>query len=262
MSSIPVILLVRCIIGQSESASFRQIIRHKSMAGHSKWAQIKRQKGANDQKRGALFAKLSRGITLAVQEGGGIADPALNVPLRLALDKAKNANMPKDTMQRAIEKGSGSDTTVFETILYEGFLPGGAAVLIKTATDNRNRSYHELRVILEKQGGSMAGQGAVQYLFEHCGQAVFESSQVDSDQVLEIAQSIEATEIVETEDAMLVYYPFALIGKTPALERGEETYRAVTTVPVPDDMADQISQICMMLEDHPDVQAVFTNAVI
>src|ERR687894_1037452 len=139
------------------------------MAGHSKWAQIKRKKGAADAKRGVLFTKLARAIQVAAREGGG--DPEGNAALANAIQKAKDASMPKDNIERAIAKGTGADADAdaFETVVYEGYGPGGVAILVETLTDNRNRTAAEVRSLFTKAGGQLAGSGAVAWQFEPRG---------------------------------------------------------------------------------------------
>ena len=136
------------------------------MAGHSKWKQIKHKKAANDQQRAKIFSKISKLITSAVIEGGGFSDPNINVKLRLAIDKAKNANMPKDNIARAIEKGSGPDRVHLKEVLYEGFGPHGVALVVHATTDNSNRTVVEVRSVIEKAGGKLCVQGSVAYLFQ------------------------------------------------------------------------------------------------
>ena len=156
------------------------------MSGHSKWSQIKRQKGANDVKRGAIFTKMGREIAVAARAGGG--DPDGNFRLRLAIEKARAANMPADTIKRAIEKATGGgDAVQYEEILYEGYGPGGVAVLVEVATDNRNRSAAEVRSILTKAGGQLAGSGAVAWQFEQRGVISVPRAGIDPDEVALLA---------------------------------------------------------------------------
>src|SRR5260221_4960992 len=135
------------------------------MSGHSKWSQIKRQKGVNDTKRGATFTKLSNAIAIAVRQGGGIGDPDQNFKLRLAVDAAKTVNMPKDNIERAIARGSGKEAGVMDEVVYEGFGPGGFAVIVEAATDNKNRTSSDIANAFNKNGGSMGQPGSVSYQF-------------------------------------------------------------------------------------------------
>ena len=152
------------------------------MSGHSKWSTIKRQKSANDDKRGALFTKLGKEISIAARAGGG--DPEANYRLRLAVDKARVANMPLDNIKRAIDRATGGDKAdEFEEIVYEGYGPGGVAIIVETATDNRNRTAAEVRSIFSKAGGQLAGQGSVAWQFEQGGLISVEGGSGDPDDV-------------------------------------------------------------------------------
>ena len=156
------------------------------MSGHSKWSTIKRKKGALDAKRGKIFTKLIRELQTAARMGGG--DPDTNPRLRLVVDKAKQANMPKDNIQRAIDKGvGGGEGESFEEVVYEGYGPGGAAILIEALTDNRNRTVADVRHVLSKNGGNLGASGCVSYLFEKRGMIVFDGDDLDGDAVMEAA---------------------------------------------------------------------------
>jgi YebC/PmpR family DNA-binding regulatory protein len=167
------------------------------MSGHSKWSTIKRKKGAADAKRGAVFTRLSRELVMAAREGG--SDPDSNFRLRLAVDKARAENMPKDNIERAIKRGSGEDKdgVVFEQIMYEGYAPHGVAVLVETVTDNRNRTVSDLRHAFSKSGGNMAELGAVGWQFERVAYFSFPSSAMDFDKAFELG-TIEITAPVES----------------------------------------------------------------
>ena len=163
------------------------------MSGHSKWSTIKRQKGANDAKRGALFTKLGKEITIAARAGGG--DPDANYRLRLAVDKARAANMPADNIKRAIDRATGGDKEIeYEEIMYEGYGPGGVALIVETATDNRNRTAAEVRSIFSKAGGQLAGQGSVAWQFEQRGVISVEGGSGDPDDIALAAEVIAANE--------------------------------------------------------------------
>jgi YebC/PmpR family DNA-binding regulatory protein len=167
------------------------------MSGHSKWSTIKRQKGANDAKRGALFTKLGKEISIAAREGGG--DPDANYRLRLVVDKAREANMPADNIKRAIERATGGDKAIeYEEIAYEGYGPGGVAVLVETATDNKNRTAAEVRSIFAKSGGQLAGQGSVAWQFEPRGVVAVEREGADPDEIALMAIDAGAVD-VDTE---------------------------------------------------------------
>lgn len=167
------------------------------MAGHSKWKQIKHKKAANDQQRAKIFSKISKLITSAVIEGGGFSDPNINVKLRLAIDKAKNANMPKDNIARAIEKGSGPDRVHLKEVLYEGFGPHGVALVVHATTDNSNRTVVEVRSVIEKAGGKLGVQGSVSYLFQVCHNPELEYTPLFNVEITESAVSEQIIKLLE-----------------------------------------------------------------
>src|ERR671922_1750368 len=175
------------------------------MSGHSKWSQIKRQKGANDAKRGAMFTKVAREIAVAARAGGG--DPDANFRLRLAMDKARSVNMPQDNIKRAIEKATGGgDTEQFEEIVYEGYGPGGVAVLVEAATDNRNRTAAEVRSMFTKAGGQLAGSGAVAWQFEPRGLITVARDGIDADEVALTAIDAGAEDVDTDDDEAIEIY--------------------------------------------------------
>jgi len=167
------------------------------MAGHSKWKQIKHKKAANDQQRAKIFSKISKLITSAVIEGGGFSDPNINVKLRLAIDKAKNANMPKDNIARAIEKGSGPDRVHLKEVLYEGFGPHGVALVVHATTDNSNRTVVEVRSVIEKAGGKLGVQGSVSYLFQVSHNPELEFTPLFNVEITESAVSEQIIKLLE-----------------------------------------------------------------
>lgn len=174
------------------------------MSGHSKWSTIKRQKGANDAKRGALFTKVAREIAVAARQGGG--DPDTNYRLRLAVDKARSVNMPADNIKRTIDKATGGgDAEQFEEIVYEGYGPGGVAVLVEAATDNRNRTAAEVRSIFTKTGGQLAGSGAVAWQFEVRGLITVLRDGVDPDEVALAAIDAGAADVDTELDPIEIY---------------------------------------------------------
>src|SRR5581483_4972547 len=177
------------------------------MSGHSKWAQIKRQKGVADAKRGQAFTKLANAITITVRDGGGVSDPAQNFKLRLAIDKARVANMPKANIERAIERGIGKGTggASFEEAIYEGFAPGQVAVIVECATDNKNRTNGEVAMIFNKNGGNLANPGAVSYLFEKKGLIVVDRGDKTIDDVFLIAADSGAEDVEEMGDEVYIY---------------------------------------------------------
>ncbi len=237
------------------------------MAGHSKWAQIKRQKAANDAKRGQLYTKLGREIAVSARDGGG--DPEMNFRLRLAIQRAKDANMPADTIERAVKRGSGEldDDIRLEDIFYEGYGPGGAALLIEALTDNRNRTVAELRNVLARGGGNLGESGSVAWMFDTRGQIIIELSNGDPDEAM--LESIElGAEDVQEEDGTLVV--LTLLEQLESVRRGMEELgytvesaeltRVPKTMSEPDtDKATQSMRLIERVEDLDDVQKVYTN---
>ena len=238
------------------------------MSGHSKWSTIKRQKGANDAKRGALFTKVAREISVAARQGGG--DPDANYRLRLAIEKARSVNMPADNIKRTIDKATGGgEGEQFEEIVYEGYGPGGVAVLVEAATDNRNRTAAEVRSIFTKTGGQLAGSGAVAWQFEPRGLiAILRGGGVDPDEVA-LAAIDAGAEDVDTEDsetieiytspADLERVRQALDGAGVVVDSAENTMVARQTVELDSSKARQALRLVEMLEDLEDVQRVTAN---
>jgi YebC/PmpR family DNA-binding regulatory protein len=236
------------------------------MSGHSKWATIRRKKGAIDAKRGKLFTKLIRELATAARMGGG--DINANPRLRLAVEKARSANMPKDTLTRAIQRGTGGgEDTVFEEVVYEGYGPGGTAVLIEGLTDNRNRTVGEVRHAFSKAGASLGAPGCVAHLFEKKGLIAFERQGLDADALLEAALEAGADDVRDDGDPLVVVTaPNALEGVKAALEgagfravSGEVTMEPSTTVPLGGEQAEAMLKLTEALEDLDDVQAVYAN---
>ena len=238
------------------------------MSGHSKWSTIKRQKGANDAKRGAVFTKVAREIMVAARAGGG--DPDANFRLRLAMDKARSVNMPQDNIKRAIEKATGAgDAEQFEEIVYEGYGPGGVAVLVETATDNRNRTAADVRSIFTKAGGQLAGSGAVAWQFEPRGLiAVLRDTQVDADEVALAAIDAGAEDVDTDSDDQIDIYTSpadleavrkALEGAGVPVDSAENAMIAKQTVELDSAKARQALRLVELLEDLDDVQRVTAN---
>jgi YebC/PmpR family DNA-binding regulatory protein len=236
------------------------------MSGHSKWSQIKRDKGANDVKRGAIFTKMGREIALTARAGGG--DPDGNFRLRLAIEKARAANMPLDTIKRAIEKATGGGEGVqFEEIVYEGYGPGGVAVLVEVATDNRNRTVAEVRSIFTKAGGQLAGSGAVAWQFEQRGVISVPRAGSDPDEVALLAIDAGASDVETTTDPLEIYtepgdleaVQKALVSAGVAIESAEAAMIAKQTLAVDASRARQNLRLVEHLEDLDDVQRVTSN---
>ena len=239
------------------------------MAGHSKWANIKHRKAAQDAKRGKVFTKLIRELVVAAKQGG--PTPEDNPRLRAAMDKALGANMTRDTIDRAIARGAGTnDADNMEEITYEGYGPGGVAILVEAMTDNRNRTVAEVRHAFTKRGGNLGTDGSVAYLFERKGQITFAPG-VDEEQVMEVALDAGAEDIEANDDGSIdvttPWEDFSAVkgaleqaGLTP--EGGEVTMIASTTVPVDASGAETIMGLVDALEDLDDIQNVYSNVDI
>src|SRR5579859_3286362 len=242
------------------------------MSGHSKWHSIRRSKGILDQRRGQLFTKLARDITLAVREGGS-GDADANFRLRLAIDKAKGSNMPADNIQRSIDRGLGKgNEAAIEEISYEGYASGGIALLIVTATDNRNRTNSEVRSTLTKGGGSPGEPGSVAWMFEQKGLITIDltARRLDPDEVMLQAIDAGADDVDISEDTIEVYTDFKqlaavrekLLAAGLPLTGAEKMMRAKTTVQAEPKDALQAMRMIERLEDLDDVQKVYSNLEI
>jgi YebC/PmpR family DNA-binding regulatory protein len=238
------------------------------MSGHSKWSTIKHKKGAADAKRGKLFSKLARAIIVAAKEGGG--DPAGNLALQNAIEKARSYSMPKDNIERAIARGSGADAdaAAFETIVYEGYGPSGVAVLVEALTDNRNRTAAEVRHLFAKNDGNLGTSGAVAWLFERRGVAMVAADGVDEDELMLAAAEGGADDIERDGSSFQVTSaPESLSAVREAIEAAGFTIESVdvtmvpkTTVAVEDESAaKKIVRLMDALEDNDDVQDVYAN---
>ncbi len=239
------------------------------MAGHSKWANIKHRKAAQDAKRGKVFTKIIREIVVAAKLGGGV--PEDNPRLRAVMDKALAANMKKDTIEKAIARGTGDgDDSNYEEVTYEGYGSGGVAVLVECMTDNRNRTVAEVRHAFSKRGGNLGTDGSVAYLFSRVGLISFEPS-ADEDALMEAALEAGADDLVTNDDGSIdVYTPwedFTAV-KNAIIDAGfepadaEVTMKPSTTVELDQSGAETILGLIDMLEDLDDVQNVYTNADI
>jgi len=237
------------------------------MSGHSKWANIKNKKAANDKVKGTVFAKITRIITLSVVEGGGITNPDANFKLRLAIDKAHAANMPKENIQRAIEKGHGPESSKLKEVVYEAFGPHGVAYMILCATDNPTRTHNEVKGIVEKRGGKMGNQGSVGYLFQKCAVMQFDLATSPEDIIFNFGEALQAYDIDEGEGAITVYFPFEHFGKAKAAlgdklhpKRFDVEYRSLSHIQVPsENEAKHVIELAEAIEDLADVHTVFNN---
>jgi YebC/PmpR family DNA-binding regulatory protein len=237
------------------------------MAGHNKWSKIKRAKGANDAKRGKVFSRLSRDITLAAKDGGG--DPDMNARLRTILLKAKGENMPVDNIERAIKKGTGElPGVVYEDNTYEGYGPGGVAFIIKCTTDNKTRTSQDVRAILSKHGGNLASTGAVSFQFLHLGQFLIAKETIGEDALMEAALEAGADDVITSDEGYEVRCQIAdfdtvihaLDQAGIATESAEIAYIPTAMTPVDElSTARTIQKLHDALDDNDDVQQVFSN---
>jgi YebC/PmpR family DNA-binding regulatory protein len=238
------------------------------MAGHSHWSKIKCAKGANDAKRGKIWSKIARKIIIAARGGG---DPRDNLALRYTIDEAKAANMPKDTIANAIKKGTGElGGENYEPVTYEGYAPGGVALLIEGLTNNPARTAPDLRSILEKNGGNLAARGAVAFQFTKQGIITIKATAVDEDKLLELALDAGAEDVrnqgevfeVITSPTSYLRVKEAIEGANIPIENGEITNLPNNTVALDEERAQKLLKLIDALEDHDDVQSVSHNAEI
>jgi len=239
------------------------------MSGHSKWAQIKRQKGAADIKRGQIFTKLANGIIIAVRQGGGVADPEANFKLRLAVDRARSFNMPKENIERAISRAKGKSGGVeLSEVVYEGFAPGGVAVIVEAVTDNKQRTAAEIKNTFEKSGGTLGTPGAVSYQFKQEGCITIKKDGKSLDDILLIAADAGAEDVEDSDDTACIYtqpqelqhVKEELLEKSFAVSDAELTRRALNTVPISDRAtAEKTLSFMEKIEELDDVQKVYSN---
>ncbi len=239
------------------------------MAGHSKWANIQHRKGRQDAKRGKLFTKLIREVTIAAKLGGG--DPDANPRLRAAIDSAKSQSMPKDTIERAVKRGAGDDDSGnLEEIRYEGYGPGGVAVMVDCMTDNKNRTVAEVRHAFSKYGGNLGTDGSVSYIFNKVGLISYAAG-TDEDVLMEAAIEAGAEDIISNEDGSVdvITNPDELVDVKEALveanhkpENAEVTMQATTSSELEQKGAESMLRLLDVLEDLDDVQKVYSNAEI
>jgi YebC/PmpR family DNA-binding regulatory protein len=238
------------------------------MAGHSKWAQIKHKKAVVDARRGKLFSKLAREISVAAKLGGG--DPSMNPRLRVAIEKAKSANMPQENIKRAIQKGTGElPGTSYEEVFYEGYGPGGVALMIHALTDNKNRTVAELRHLLSKHGGSLGEAGCVSWIFEKKGYILVNKTDIDEDTLMGIVIDAGAEDlrndpkednyevITSLEDFQKVKDAIVAAGITP--QAAEITMLPKSYIKIEGETAEKMIKLMEVLEDHDDVQNVYAN---
>jgi YebC/PmpR family DNA-binding regulatory protein len=236
------------------------------MAGHSHWAKIKRAKGANDAKRGKIWSKIARKIIIAAKGGG---DPRDNLSLRYTIDEAKAVNMPRDTIEKAIKKGTGElGAENYEAATYEGYGPGGVAMLIEALTNNRSRTAPDLRSIFEKNGGNLATSGSVAFQFTKQGVITIKSEATDEDKLLELALDAGAEDVrnlgevfeVMTSPTLYLKVKEAIEAAKIPIEASEITNMPNNTIPVSGEVAQRVLKLIDALEDNDDVQSVSHNA--
>lgn len=236
------------------------------MAGHNKWSKIKRQKAQQDKRKSKIWARLSRDITVAAREGGG--DPDMNAKLTLAIEKAKGENMPKDSIERAIKRGTGEiEGEDYEEVSYEGYAPGGIAVFIDALTDNTNRTVADLRHLFSKAGGSLGKSGSVGYLFERKGMLYVAADENDELELFEIVAEAGAEDMQRDEEVFVITVPVERFDAVEGAlhEAGVQTEEAslvripTTTLQLSDGDAQKVVRLIDQLEEHQDVQAVYTT---
>jgi YebC/PmpR family DNA-binding regulatory protein len=236
------------------------------MAGHNKWSKVKRLKAVTDSRKGKVFSRISRDISQAARAGGG--DPDANARLRTLLYKAREANMPADNVDRAIKKGTGELPGVtYEDVTYEGYGPGGVAFVVRVSTDNKTRSAQDVRSIFSKHGGNLAATGAVGFQFLHAGQFLVARDQVSEDRLMEVALEAGADDVITTDEGFEVRCEVTRFDKVlQALDQAgiktasaEIAYIPTTTVPVSPAVAASIEKLHDSLDEHDDVQHVFSN---
>lgn len=239
------------------------------MSGHSKWATIKRKKGALDAKRGKMFTKLIKELTIAAREGGG--DPNANPRLRLAVDNAKAANMPQDNIERAIKKATGElEGVTYHELTYEGYGPAGVAVLVEVATDNKNRIVAEVRHLFSKYGGSMGETGSVSWMFNRKGVITLPKQGQSEDDIMELILDAGAEDLQPEEEFFEIQTPLesfesvrkAIADKKLSIENASLHWIAKNTLPVSGEEAEKVMRLIEALEDNDDVQNVYSNADI
>ena len=235
------------------------------MSGHSKWSTIKRKKGAADAKRGAVFTQVSKDIALSAREGGG--DPEMNPALRLAIKKAKASNMPSANIERAINKGTGNLPGVkYENYVYEGYGPGGVAIMMEVMTDNKNRTVPDIRHIMSKNGGNLGESGCVNWMFEKKGTITLDKKGIDEDEILEKSLELGADDFTSDNDVIeITTSPEAFGDVSGGLEKegyeieGEVGLIPINFVNVSGADAQQLLQLLEKLEENEDIQKVFSN---
>ncbi len=232
------------------------------MSGHSKWSTIKHKKAANDKVKGSVFTKMAKGITIAVKKGGGIGDPDMNFSLRLAVDKARAVNMPKENIDRAIDKGMGKGGVELAELIIEAFAPEGVSIILEVVTDSRNRTVAEIRTLIEKHGGRMGEPGSVMYLFDKCG-IIHTEHEISDELELEIID-LGVTDIVTDDEGTTIYTEAEAMHRvTKYLHQknikagGTIGYRPKTTMEVVD--SNKVENFLEIISEYDDVQELYAN---
>ena len=240
------------------------------MSGHSKWSTIKRQKGAADIKRGATFTKIANAITIAVKQGGGIEDADQNPKLRLAIEAARSANMPKENIERAIQRAKNKGEGELQEVIYEGFAPGGVSVLVEAATDNTNRTTSEVKSLFTKSGARFAEPGAVTYLFKQIGEITVEKNGRNIDEIFLSAADLGAEDIEDRREEAAIYTDIsslpkikdALISQGFKILSAEISRKPMSSIEISKDEKDKIINFLSALESIDEVQKVYSNIAI
>lgn len=241
------------------------------MSGHSKWSTIKRQKGVKDQKRGQIFTKLSYAISTAIREGGGVSDPASNYRLRLAIDDAKSANMPKENINRAIDRATGKSEEEIQEILFEGYGPLGISIIVETLTDNRQRTVSEVKNVFDKNGGNLGVSGSVLYQFDKKGIIVLDKGSKSLEDIFLIAAGFDAEDVEDNETDVIIYTKsenFATVRDKLANSQLIIKQAHLTWVPINYinisrlEDAKRVLKFINIIESLDDVQAVYANIKI
>jgi YebC/PmpR family DNA-binding regulatory protein len=240
------------------------------MSGHSKWSTIKRQKGATDAKRGAAFTKIANAITIAVKQGGGIGDPEQNPRLRLAVETARGANMPKDNIERAIARATSKGAGELSEVTYEGFAPGGVSVLVEAVTDNTNRTTSEIKSLFNKAGASFGQPGSVAYQFEQSGEISLLKNGKSIDDIFMVAAELGAEDVEDRGERAGVYTSVSNLSQVKSglesqgyrIESAEISRKPKTTIPLEEGSREKVLDFLSSLEDLDDVQKVYSNIEI
>lgn len=243
------------------------MVKYMPMSGHSKWSTIKRQKGVADAKRGATFTKISNAITIAVKQGGGVGDPDQNPRLRLAIELARSANMPKDNIERAIARATSKEAGDLTELTYEGFAPGGVSVMVEAVTDNTNRTTSEVKSLFNKSGASFAGPGSVAYQFDQKGEITIKKNNKSIDDIFMASAELGALDVEDNGEEASIYTEISDLARIKEelsklgfeITGAEISRKPKNTVNVGEEEKEKIINFLSALEDMDDVQKVYSN---